>query len=227
MTLDLNFNNADPQQPEIETNQAKYIQQVVDYIRTIQTAAKQCDCKGKLVIASFGQDPETGRNLTPKIKHISPDDDKEIIRRAVESLLQERHRNIYMPLCLFREDLPAGKKGFEKDIIVVLGFMADFDDNKASQWAERLPIDPSFVLETSKGRFQAGYLFDKPVSTKDAKPIAALLQQYSQCDSGTKDLSHVWRIPGTLNWPNKKKVNEGRNPEPQTVKVVYFQGGAS
>ena len=39
-------------------------------------------------------------------------------------------------------------------------------------------------------------------------------------NSGTGDIAHVWRIPGTLNWPNAKKVHErGRPREPQAVRL--------
>ena len=53
-----------------------------------------------------------------------------------------------------------------------------------------------------------------------AKPVAERLKAYAGCDHGTADISHVWRVAGTLNWPNAKKVNEGRSAEPQLVKVV-------
>ena len=79
---------------------------------------------------------------------------------------------------------------------------------------------PTNFLETSAGQFQAFYLFDQPEAFAAVKPIAARLKAYAACDHGTADLSHVWRIAGTLNWPNAKKVGAGRPFEPQTVRVV-------
>ena len=99
--------------------------------------------------------------------------------------------------------------------------MADFDDAEAHLWARRLePAVPNYVLETSPGRFQAFFLFDRPETVERAKPIAERLRDHGRCDHGTVDLSHVWRIGGCLNWPNAKKVGEGRSKEPTIVRVA-------
>ncbi len=136
--------------------------------------------------------------------------------------LKQPHHNIYMPLALFRPDLPSWAKGYERDVVACLGIVADFDDSDAAKWAERLPTPPNYVLETSAGRFQAFYLFDKPEPLDLVKPVAERLKAYAGCDHGTSDMSHVWRVPGALNWPNAKKVREGRSPEPQLVRVVKW-----
>lgn len=189
-------------------------------VLALQHAAKRCDCKGKLVVASYGQNPKTGENLKPKVYNFPITENGEAILNIVNELSKEPHRNIYMPLCIFKPGLQAGKKGGEADILAVLGYVVDFDDDQAHRWNERLPIKPTYVLETSKGRFQAGYLFKEGIPPDEAKKVAILLQQFSRCDFGTKDLSHVWRIAGTKNWPNKKKVDSGRSPEPQLVTFV-------
>ncbi|WP_408605354.1 DUF3987 domain-containing protein [Desulforapulum autotrophicum] len=170
-----------------------------------------------MVLASYGQNPQTGENLPPKVEHFSTTSNGDILLKIVNDLSRETHRNVYVPLCSFREDLPPGKKGGEADISTVFGLVADLDDDQAHKWPERLPFQPTYVLETSKDRFQAGYIFTDGVAPDAAKPVAVMLQEYSGCDFGTKDLSHVWRIPGTLNYPNKKKVDAGRSPEPQFV----------
>src|SRR5262249_52522663 len=54
----------------------------------------------------------------------------------------------------------------------------------------------------------------------EAKALAVALSDFVGADAGTKDLSHVWRVPGTLNWPNKRKVERGRSPEPQPIRVA-------
>ncbi|MGA8550961.1 MAG: DNA-primase RepB domain-containing protein [Stellaceae bacterium] len=73
-----------------------------------------------------------------------------------------------------------------------------------------LALTPNYVLETSAGRFQAFYLFDKPEAPEDVKRVAERLKAFAKSDHGTMDVSHVWRVPGALNWPNAKKVAEGR-----------------
>src|SRR5262249_50561842 len=40
-------------------------------------------------------------------------------------------------------------------------------------------------------------------------------------------INQVWRVPGTLNWPNAKKIAEGRPPEPQIVRAVLQWDGTT
>jgi hypothetical protein len=119
---------------------------------------------------------------------------------------------------VFHPDLSPGKKGSEEDIVGVIGIVGDFDE--AGRWAERLPIPPCYVMETSQGRFQPAYFLNRPEPYSIAKTIAIRLTNLAQCDFGTKHLSHVWRIPGTPNWPNAKKVAAGRPRKPQQAHLV-------
>jgi hypothetical protein len=183
--------------------------------------------KGKLVITAFGEDPDQlhpkigkpGCPLKPIVFHVAIGDIETTVQTIVY-LARRQHYNIYMPLAVFEIDLEAGKKGAEQDIVAVLGLVPDFDDREAARWAARLPIPPGYVLETSNSRFQPFYFFDKPEPFEDVKQIAERLKAFADCDHGTADLSHVWRIPGTPNWPNARKVAAGRVRQPQLVKVV-------
>ena len=58
------------------------------------------------------------------------------------------------------------------------------------------------------------------MTVQEAKPIAQALADAAGCDHRTKDVSGVWRIPGGLNWPNKKKVERGRTLDPQPVRIA-------
>jgi hypothetical protein len=68
-------------------------------------------------------------------------------------------------------------------------------------------------VETSLGRFQVSYLFARFVPAEEAQRLATGLKEYCHADYCTADISHVWRIPGLPNRPNKKKVLEGRAEE--------------
>jgi hypothetical protein len=182
---------------------------------------------GKLILACFAEDPgqtnpktgKPGLPLRPVIVHIGVGDTETTVRSIVNLTARELS-NVYMPLAVFRGDLRSGGKGYEKDIAAVLGLVADFDDPEAAHWAERLPIPPNYVLETSAGRFQCFFLFDKPQPTEVAKAVAERLKAFARCDHGSSDMSHVWRVAGTLNWPNARKVIAGRSREPQLVRVA-------
>jgi putative DNA primase/helicase len=191
-----------------------------------QLAAPLTD-KGMLIVASYGQDPATGTDLQPKVEQIAIGDVAGMVA-AIRSMAEEPHRNVYISLTVMRADLAARQKGYEADIVGVLGLVADFDDAEAADYTRRLPVTAPYVLETSEGRFQAFLLFDHPVKLIEAKPVASALKRAANCDHGTADMSHVWRVPGTKNWPNRKKViKQGRSPEPQMVRVVKPWGGST
>ena len=142
-----------------------------------------------------------------------------------EELSKEAHRNVYMPVVLNRPTLHGLSKGSERDIELVFALVVDFDKGDG-EWRSKLPkgLEPTIVLETSPGNFQVFLYFEEPQLPKEVKSLAVRLAEGTRdCDVGaTKDLSHVWRIPGSLNWPNLKKVHEkGRAEEPFEVRVVH------
>src|SRR4051812_22685648 len=88
--------------------------------------------RGKLIVTAFGEDPgrvnpETGKPgvLAPKVVHFDIGDPAAMVEQVCK-LAGQPHYNIYMPLAIFRSDLPAGAKGGEKDIIACFGLVADF-----------------------------------------------------------------------------------------------------
>lgn len=174
---------------------------------------------GKIVLASYGE------GLSSKIRHFQIGDYVSMAECAAQ-WSEEFGRNVYAPLVVMRPSLPEGLKGGEADIVAVLGIVADFDDDDAKNWKERLPFEPDYVYETSAGRFQAAYLFKKPLCVAEVKNLGIRLKSFSCCDHGTADMSHIWRLPDTKNYPSQKKLNEGRSPEPQTVKVVKSWDGS-
>jgi len=190
---------------------------IKEYVALVH--ARAAGLEGKLVLASYGENPETGQSISARNLHFEIGD-VDGMTEAAFALGNHQHRNIYIPLAVMRADLKRAAKGSEADIEAVLGLVADFDDPDAARYAKRMPVDPALVMETSPGRYQALVLFDTPQKPADAKQLAIGLKQAAACDHGTADLSHVWRVPGTLNWPNKKKVAEGRSPQPQPVKIA-------
>jgi hypothetical protein len=174
---------------------------------------------GVAVISSYGQDPITGENISPKICHFDPAYPETAIQ-FIQRIAAERHRNIYMSPVTFRAELQPNSRGNAGQIVFVHALVGDFDDDDADQWAARCPVAPSYVLETSPGRYQPFFIFDEPVLPERAQSIAKRLKAYCQCDHGTADTDYIWRILGLLNWPNKKKAKEGRPLEPVLVKIA-------
>ena len=133
---------------------------------------------------------------------------------------KERHPwlNIYMPLVVFRPNLDVRRsKGSEADVVKVLGLVIDHDADKGEKADPVLPAD--LVLQTSALNTQHFYLFDAALDPAVAKEIAAHLIAASGGDRTAKDISHIWRVPGTLNWPDAKKAAR-RGLDPQPVRIV-------
>jgi len=169
---------------------------------------------GKFVMASFSDD------MPPDIRHITNDQHAAPTMTDIAAGWTRDGKNVYVALALMRLDLPDGKKGTEADIVALLGFACDFDaKHDPSTYGTRLPVDPSAVVETSAGNFQAFIFLETAVMPADAKPVLVALVKSAGCDPTSADLSHVFRVPGTLNIPGRKKIAQGRPPTPQPVKL--------
>ena len=134
------------------------------------------------------------------------------------------HANVYIPLHLVRKGLDRGKRGKKSDIVATLGLAADIDTDKGFVGA--VPLKPSLELETSTGNRQPFFLLERAISPAEATQLAEALHAFTGGDGGTKDIDHIWRVPGTLNWPNAVKVARGRSLVPQPVRVIAAWDGA-
>ncbi|MDX0555559.1 DUF3987 domain-containing protein [Sinorhizobium medicae] len=172
---------------------------------------------GVLVSSVFFANPHGGDDVSGAVAHHVIGD----VDGMVEEIMAHSttpHANCYAGLQVMRRGLARGKRGTEADIVAVLGLVVDLDADTGK--VGEVPIDPNMVIETSGGNFQPFILFDRAISPAEAKPLAAALKRATASDHGTADVAHVWRIPGTLNWPNAKKLARGRPAEPIAVNVA-------
>ncbi len=184
-------------------------EQALAFFEAAQTVGAKSDNPSKtvFVMASFYD------GTSPDIQHIPND------HNAVNTMLSIAKRwtlagqNVYLGSSLMNSDLPSKQKGTESDIAGVLFLCADFDDEAAQDYQERLPLTPHLVTETSQGRFQCVIFFDRPQMPGVIKPLAEALASHAGADGVSGDLSHVWRVPGTWNFPNAGKIAKGRVPE--------------
>ena len=131
--------------------------------------------------------------------------------------------NLYAPYSLMSQGLKPNQRGGEKDVLYLLAAVADLDRDKHEQ--AKIPLEPSYVVESSPGNRQDVYIFPQPLPAKVAKPLLAALHAAIGGDPAQKDLAHVWRVAGTLNWPTKSKLARGRSPIPALVTVAKSLNG--
>jgi predicted P-loop ATPase len=195
------------------------------HLSLLHDLARASGADGKLVLFAVGENPQTGRKVKPQAQHFAIGDVSTMVE-AVAGYTQQEHVNVYAPWAIFRNDLERGAKGDEKHVIVTLALVADLDNDKAELPLATLPLEAPYVIESSNGNFQPVFPLARALANGEAKELAVSLSDFINGDAGTKDLSHVWRIPGTLNWPNRKKLQRGRPPEPQPVHVAKAFTGA-
>jgi hypothetical protein len=179
-----------------------------DHVELLHQSAK--GCAGKFVVSAFnGDDAGT-------ITHHQVGDIGAMVE-AINAHASTPGANVYCGLHLMRSDLPRGKRGGKADIRAVLGLVCDMDADTGKVGI--MPVEPSYIVQTSPGNSQPVILFDDPMHPSEAEALARALQIATGSDSGTGDIAHVWRVPGTLNYPNAAKIARGRSPEPAAVSV--------
>jgi predicted P-loop ATPase len=192
---------------------------VEQHLSLLHDLARASGADGKLVLFVVGENPQTGRKVKPLAQHFAIGD-VSTMAAAAAGYAQQAHVNVYAPWAVFRNDLERGAKGDEQHVVATLALVADLDNDKLELPLATLPLDPPYVIESSSGNFQPVFPLSRALANGEAKALAVALSDFIGGDTGTKDLSHVWRVPGTLNWPNKKKLQRGRSPEPQPVRVA-------
>jgi hypothetical protein len=177
-----------------------------DHTELMHSLAIGCD--GNFVVSVFNGD-QPGTITHHKIGEV----DGMVAAIMVHALTPGA--NVYAGLQLMRLGLQRGQRGTKNDIVAVFGLVADmdFDTGKIG----RMPVEPSYIIETSPGNSQQAILFDKTMASANAETLAKALQKAAGSDYGTGDVGHVWRVPGTLNYPSATKIARGRNPDPVAV----------
>jgi hypothetical protein len=170
---------------------------------------------GKLVLAVYGEDPDTMERFA-NVQHFTIGDVEGMVAAAT-AFDGVPHRNVYSPLVVLKPETPTGTRK-EEDIAAVIGFDIDGDADKGMD-APVPPVAADYIIESSTGNLQHFLFLDRPLPPAEAKAYARALKRATGAD-GADDIGHVWRVPGCLNWPNAAKLKRGRSRESQPVRVI-------
>jgi RepB DNA-primase from phage plasmid len=173
---------------------------------------------GQLILACYGENPDTGVKPASQVMKFGIGHGLEEMVDVIMALEHHPHLNVYAPFHIVRFGLGARERGGLQDIVAVLALVVDQDADKEK--AGELPLPPHYVIESSPGNKQPVYVLAKAMRMEEACLYAKALQRFTSTDSGTGDVAHVWRVPGTLNWPSKEKVKRNRPRTPQPVRVL-------
>lgn len=135
----------------------------------------------------------------------------EQVGAAAELVVEKLHtHNVY-----FCAQLLKAPKRLKTNVELCAVAWADLDTCEPAN----LLVEPSMVIESSPGRWQAFWIFDEPVDALDCENLCkrlAYYHAYQGCDRSGWDLSQLLRVPYTLNHkyqevPEVKVVSITRN----------------
>jgi hypothetical protein len=210
------FNSAIPVGPD-PTPDCAHVSPLIERLVKIATGHG-----GEFLISGLGENPETGEKLPPI--HLHPTNDHaaaENILHAIETVVAKGDGyNCYIGISLMKPGLTQFQKGGESDVLGVLAAVTDWDGkNDPKTRHDRLPRYPQAEIETSPCNFQCWYFFDRPYPVAEAKPVLTALARRTQSDN-TQSCDHIFRMPGTLNRPSRKKIRAGRSPVPWRARLT-------
>lgn len=108
-------------------------------------------------------------------------------------------------------------KATKRDIVAVRYAHVDIDPPKAGTWdkpgvlAALMAQGPSVVIDSGNG-LQGLWALTPGATVDQVETINKGLIQRFNADKGTWNVDRVFRMPGTINWPNALKIAAGREP---------------
>lgn len=195
----------------------------VDTASVLALAERLCaaagDAAGDFVLAAIdARDGAIQHHTIPN----GPDAGNQIVE-LVARIGAQPYQNMYFAGSLFRSGAIIDNTGrTKKNVIGVLCAVAEFDaKNDPATRAARLPLPASSELESSPGNFHVHYWFDRPHVGNEIEPALYALADVTGADD-CKSTEHLWRCPGTWNWPNAKKIAAGRSSEPFQARWTHL-----
>lgn len=129
----------------------------------------------------------------------------------------EAGHNVYIEPRTVAKGAP--KRGLLEHTRAVFALVVDRDAYSGKAGVEF--IDPSIRVETSPGSGHEWFMLDKAISAQEAQELGAALRVITGADSATGKPTQPYRVAGTLNYPNVKKIAMGR----ATCPTLFANGG--
>ena len=150
-------------------------------------------------------------------------DSADLVERMTHDALvnSEAGHNVYVEARLVNFGLKGKQRGELGDTSCVFALVVDSDADKGMGWNPPAGVRPTLAVETSPGNAQYWFFFDRALSPKRAQRLGEGLRRATGGDSDTGNPTQPYRIPGTVNYPNKVKIARGR-----VVTPTLFLGAA-
>jgi RepB DNA-primase from phage plasmid len=179
---------------------------VREFIQAIVTQAKAAlgASSGLLQLTRLHPTSET---LVPS--RFGLDDIERMVNTAIGDC--EAGHNVYIEGRVVPTSLRGNERGRLPDTVAVFALVIDSDADKGMGWTPPATIRPSMTVETSPGNFQFWFFFRAAVDADRAQKLGERIRRAVNSDSDTGNPTQPYRIAGTINYPNAKKVARGRD----------------
>ena len=139
-------------------------------------------------------------------------DDPNLVDRMTHDAVvaSEARLNVYIEGRLVDPGLRGKKRGELKDTVCVYALVVDSDADKGMGWIPPAGMRPTLTVETSPNNAQFWFFFERALSPRRAQRLGEALRHATGGDSDTGNPCQPYRIPGTINYPNKMKIARGR-----------------
>ena len=183
-----------------------------------------------MVLCGYGEDLSKDVDLQSRVEHFRLGEFQEMADLAFAWSQRpgcnvDRSHAVYDP-----RQLKGKQRGSAAQALGVFGLTGDQDADKGNGFrVDQLPLPATAVCRTSVTpadaptgvpavNYQPTYYLDRLATVAEAKLLAgALMQLLGDHDGATGDPAHLWRVPGTLNWPKAAKLKRRRPLQPQLV----------
>jgi len=137
-------------------------------------------------------------------------DDADLVERMTREALSASAagHNIYIEGRTVRPGLRGNKRGDLADTIAVFAIVVDSDNDKGKGWTPTVPT--SLAVETSPGNAHYWLFFEQALDPATGQALGERLRAATNADSDTGNVCQPYRVAGTVNYPNEKKVARGR-----------------
>jgi hypothetical protein len=122
----------------------------------------------------------------------------------------EAGHNVYIEGRFVKPGLAGRRRGKLKDTACVFALVADSDADKKMAWIPPAGVRPTLTVETSPNNHQYWFFFDTVLPPVRARRLGEGLRLATGSDHDTGTVTQPYRIPGTVNYPDKVKIANGR-----------------
>jgi hypothetical protein len=137
-------------------------------------------------------------------------DDVDLVERMTREAMSASAagHNIYIEGRTVRPGLNGKKRGELSDTIAVFAIVVDSDNDKGKGWTPTMPT--SLAVEISPGNAHYWLFFEQALDSATGQALGERLRTATNADADTGNVCQPYRVAGTVNYPNEKKVARGR-----------------